>query len=379
MDEPSIPDLLESIAFRIRTNGHDEKTTKVVETLLETVENYESIDREMVTVLQSYLGNDLINKDAYNSIIKEAEAGSTIVYFKSAQLFKIYKKDELNSLLGGQMRTIYRNFDQSYEIVPKESKQKIIIIGNAALANRMNIIKTHIMLFMQEKGLITFKEEDIVCFRTNDAVEIIINNYYVENALERDEIVKELLMYIFKKEKNKTIAGNLSTPQFSDFAGADMVAMPSDKELISTRFVEYIDSLVGNVERCAKINKAGNTYIINFNVQNQNAEIINNNEVMNNADVIIQNSGSETSEPEVGDFGKYIKTKRPKWYMPGKPFDKEVLLQKYIEIYGNISKRMFHDMFSNRIFDKSTRVTIKGVRTFRVTLFEYDNITTLDN
>jgi len=40
---------------------------------------------------------------------------------------------------------------------------------------------------------------------------------------------------------------------------------------------------------------------------------------------------------------------------------------------------MFHDMFSNRIFDKSTRVTIKGVRTFRVTLFEYDNITTLDN
>lgn len=379
MDKTTASNLLSTLALKVKNNGLDENMIGALQLLLEKTDNYESIDREMVEVLKSYLGDDLIKKEAYDSIIKEMEAGSTIVYFKSAQLFKIYKKEELHSLLGGQMRTIYRQFDQPYEIIPNESKQKIIIIGDTSLANRIVKIKTYIMSFMREKGLSEFKDEDIVCFRTNAAVEIIINNYYVDNSSERDEIVKELLMYILQREKNSIIAGGLGRMQYSDFAGADMIVMPSDKELISSRFVEYIDGLVGNVEKCAKIDKSGNTYIINFNVQNQNAEVINNAEIMNNAETIVQtNKTVEIIASEISDFGKYIKNKRPIWYTPGKSFDKDVLLQKYVELYGHITKRMFHDAFSDKIFNKNVRVTIKGVRKNRVTLFDYKDIITLD-
>lgn len=90
--------------------------------------------------------------------------------------------------------------------------------------------------------------------------------------------------------------------------------MPSEKQLITQNFVEYIDSLVGNVEKCTKIGRDGNTYItFNVNVHNQNAEIIQNAEtIQNNNNNNVLEQRKETDD--ISDFIEYIKSNSPEWY-----------------------------------------------------------------
>ena len=87
-------------------NTTDDAFKDLFNTMTDTFDNYESIDKEMVEKLKSIFSNDLVKKQQFADIIKAISQGSTVVYFKSAQLFKVYKKPELETLLGGQIRTI---------------------------------------------------------------------------------------------------------------------------------------------------------------------------------------------------------------------------------------------------------------------------------
>jgi hypothetical protein len=82
----------------------DSNISATVKTLFDQLDNYELIDREMVAKLTGIFQDSLEKKDVFD-MVKAIDEGSTIVYFKSAQLFKIYKKEELMSLLDGQLRT----------------------------------------------------------------------------------------------------------------------------------------------------------------------------------------------------------------------------------------------------------------------------------
>jgi hypothetical protein len=364
-------DLLRMLLLKKKALESSETTNKniysVIVSLIDELENYESIDHEFVSILKSYLGDELLDKESYNDTLKAIKTGSTVVYFKSAQLFKIYKKDELHSLLSGQLRTIYKQFVESYEIIPNDSEQKIIIMGEQSLIKDIDDVKTHICKFMQTKGIDTFKDDDIVCFKNNTMLEIIINNYYVSNSTERDAVVKDLLQYIFQTDKNTSIVSKLGRATFSDFTGSDMIPMPSDKQLLNANFVEYIDGLVGNIEKCSRLDKQGNTYItVNVGTMNvNNAEVIN---VTNN----------ENTSNTIQDFGKYIRDNKPSWYTPNQLFDKTLLRSKYIALYGEISKAMFHKIFINKIFKKTIRVTSNNTRIMKVQLFKYENILNLD-
>jgi len=383
MDVDNLADTKKMLRYLLETvdiKGVPNKIAETIKIAAEQMENYAAIDQEMVQILQSYLGNDLVQKDNYGDIVKAVGEGSVIVYFKSAQLFKIYKKEELDTLLGGQLRTIYRRINQSFEVVPDLAKQKIIILGDASLLNSIDKIKLHIMLFMREKGIINFKEDDIVCFTNGNTIEIIINNYYVTSSQERHSVVADLLSYIFKKEKNNNITRQLTSRIESEFDGASMITMPNEKQLITHNFVEYIDSLVGNVEKCTRIGRDGNTYItFNVNVQNQNAEVINNADVVQNVGTINNVDAAADDMQNIGDFGKYIIENKPLWYKPGKSIEKNVLHDKYMEVFGDISKINFHKAFSEKIFKNSVRVTVKKVKITKVTMLKYNEIQTLDD
>jgi len=357
MDKTEVSDLLAALSLRIKNNGLDEKIFKTIEVLLEQVENYESIDKEMISTLQSYLGNDLIKKEQYDNIVKAVEDGSVIVYFKSAQLFKIYKKDELYTLLSGQLRTIYKTLNQSYEVVPNQSKQKIIIMGDATLLDSIDRVKILIIKFMREKGIANFQNDDIVCFRNGNMIEIIINNYYVSNSQERHNIVEDLLKYIFKTEKNNNITRQLRNRIDSDFEEAAMITMPSGKQLITQTFVDCIDGLIGNVEKCVEICKSGNTYIFNVNVQNQSAEIINNN---NN---IAENINVDVNKDMdfVDDFVDFIKLNKPNWFTPGKWIEKIAICNAYSDLYGEVP-RNFYGKLRGRIYVSEKRGVKKSIQ-----------------
>jgi hypothetical protein len=319
----------------------------------------------MIKKLHDMFSDELVKKDALN-MMRSVEEGSTIVYFKSAKLFKVYKKEELDMLLSRQLSTIYKHLNQSYEVVPNSSNQKIIIMGDVSLIDKIDHIKKHITQFMHNKGIDSFKSDDIVCFKSN-ILEIVINNYYVNNSEERDAIVKDLMKYILSQDKNESIVRQIQTLKLSDIDGADMYSMPSEKQLLGNVYIDMVDRLVRNTTQCANLNRSGNTYILNFG---NNVTITN----IENADNV-----TVTLSDKVGDFVTYLQTNKPAWYKEGTLMNKSILYAKYIEQFGEITKFLFTSTFKNKIFSKETRTAYRkgDGRTVVVKVFKYKDMVNL--
>jgi len=335
------------------------------------IDNYESIDKEMVELLHTIFNDDLNRKDAYEEVVKSVEEGSIIVYFKSAQLFKIYKKDDIINLLDGQLRTNYKHIRESYEIIPKNSEQKLIIMGDISLLDKLDSIKEYIRKFMINKGINEFKAEDIICFKNSktDMLEIVINNYYVNNSEERNIIVHDLLAYIVDMEKNNTLSRKLGPPSgYSDIKGVDIITMPSEKQLINenTNFIEMVDRLVRNTTNCSNLNRNGNTYIVNvIGVQN-NAETINHTETTN---IVVSEDDNN-----VNNFVTYIKDTEPEWYKEGKWIKKDILYNQYVSMYENMTKQKFAILFKDILYTLENRKMVNKSRHNFVKLFKFCNI-----
>jgi len=368
MDKESILKLLYNLTSDIEKDGYDEDVIRNLNNLSNAVENYKSIDKQMVELLHNIFNNGLNKKDVYEEVVKSVEEGSIIVYFKSAQLFKVYKKDDIINLLDGQLRTDYKHIKESYEVIPKNSEQKLIIMGDISLLDRLDSIKDYIIKFMINKGINGFAKEDIICFKNTktDMLEIIINNYYVNNSEERNIVIYDLLEYIVEMEKNNNMSRKLGPPSgYSDIKGADIISMPSDKQLLTdnTKFIEMVDRLVRNTHNCSKLIKEGNTYIINvIGVQN-NAKIINHSETTN--------IGTSDSNNHTDNFVHYIKTTEPEWYLEGKWIKKDILYTHYTNMYEMITKQKFSILFKDILYSLENRKMINKSRHNFVKLFKF--------
>ena len=220
------------------------------------------------------------------------------------------------------------------------------------------------------EGILNFTDNDLVCYKGKESIEIIINDYYVENRTEHDKVVKKLLKYIFQQEKNTKIVQKINTNPFSEFDGVTMVYMPSEKKLLATEYIEPLLTMISNVTECSKFK---NNINLSVTITNNN----NDHSIHNNHSITTINN-NENNNDNVKDFGKYIRDTRPEWYTPETLFDKNSLLTKYENIYGSISKHMFHKSFIGKIFNKTTRVGIRGIRYTKVMLFKYDEILDLN-
>jgi len=327
------------------------------------IDNYESIDKEMVERLNSIFSNDVIKKEQFDDIVKAIGQGSTVVYFKSAQLFKVYKKTELETLLGGQIRTIYKQLDESYEVVSNDSKQKIIILGDVSLADSIEQIKTYIVEFMIGEGIKTFTYNDIVCYKGRESIEIIINDYYVENQSEHDEVVKKLLKYIFQQEKNTKIVQKINTNTFSEFEGIKMISMPSNKQLLATDYIEPLLTMISNVTQCSGFKNQ-----ITLNVTN----IINDHSVNTTNNIV--NAPTDENSINIYEFIKHIRDEKPEWYKESTWVKKDILLEKYNELYEPVHKRSFDVMFKNKLYISEKRKMIDKVRYMFVELFKISEL-----
>lgn len=379
--------LLEMITASIAKKSFDKKTTEALKMAAEHIENYKSIDQALVQTLKDMLGTEsLHDRDSYDNVVKSLEEGSILVYFKSAQLFKAYKKDDVDKLLSGQLRTIYKHLATSYEIVPNSSKQKIIILAELSLEQHLNRIKQYIIAFMNEHGDVKLTEEDIICFRNQDAetVEIVINNYYVENSTERDEIVKALLEYIGEKERNNQMTRKMGFQNTSAFKDASMVAAPSSKQQImetNPQFIEFVDLLVSNIKKCIPIVRNGT----NITVQIGSVNIGNNIHTgTGNIDGSVNTNNSslttiiveDSFERRIADFVDMIKNDKPDWYIEDSWVRRAVLSEKYAEIYDETPRYLFTAL-KGRLFTedkKGMNKSKKNGREYYVKLFPFSSI-----
>jgi hypothetical protein len=198
-------------------------------------------------------------------------------------------------------------------------------------------------------------------------LEIIINNYYVSNSTERDAVVKDLLQYIFQEDKNTLIVSKLGRATFSEFTGVDMIPMPSEKLLLNANFVEYIEGLVGNIEKCSKLDKQGNIYNITLNV---NTMTVNNAETINN----IENAACEESSNNIYEYIQYIRTEKPSWYKEDEWIKKDILYEHYIDLYETINKQKFAVLFKGKLYKLENRKMVNKIRQNFVKLLKISDL-----
>lgn len=364
MDQETVNKQLELLRESFAKNGYDENCVRMLQQLIEAADNYNSIDKQMVEILKEQFADTLMKKAELMEAMKTIENGSVIVYFKSAQLFKIYKKDDIETLLGGQLKTLYKNVGMTYEVIPNNMGQKIIMIGEGSIVDNIDKIKSYVVSFMKNKGVVEFDEKDITCYKDdkNDGnVEIIINNYYVRNSAERDEIIKELLSYITKNEKSNKLAMRLGTDTYSVIEGTTMLATPTGKQIIG-KYVDPDRGLVSNTLNCHQIQKNGDAYTIVYNIYNinQTAEIINNGTINNITNV--PQPEDEIDECKDSQFVTHIKNNHPEWYKEDEWVEKEVIYNHYVEICGYVSKKVFTSGMKDVIFTEETRKRINKTR-----------------
>jgi len=330
--------------------------------MTDTFDNYESIDKDMVSRLNDIFSNDLVKRAKFADIIKAIGQGSTVVYFKSAQLFKVYKPSELEQLLGGQLRTIYKQLNESYEVVPNDSKQKIVMLCDSSLEDRIGRIKTYIVQFMIREGISQFTDNDIVCYKGKDALEIIINDYYVDNQEEHDKIVQKLLKYITQQEKSSNIERYIGTGTYSEFDGVKMISMPSDKELFATKYIEPLLTMISNIQQCNGFKSQ-----INLNVTIDNRVDNSINTTTNN----IQNDDIN----KIDMFINYILKERPSWYTPNQWIFVASLYNRFTNIYGSsISKSHFSNQANTKLFSKKAHKVMDNKRGRAILLFSYEDL-----
>lgn len=339
-----------------------------MEDFLSMIKDVMAIDKEIVGILKEQFADTLMQKSELMEAMKTIENGSVIVYFKSAQLFKIYKKDDIETLLGGQLKTLYRNVGMTYEVIPNSAEQKIIMIGDSSIISNIDKIKSYVVSFMRDKGIKDIEEKDITCYKDDDNVEIIINNYYVKNSIERDIIIKELLGYITQKEKSNKLATKLGTDTYSVVEGAAMIPTPVRKEIIG-KYIDPDRGLIGNVTECRQIQKNGDIYNVVYHIYNfQNAGDVHVNTIINMPEK------PENDAEKIEEFIEHIKNDKPDWYKAGEWIEKAVLLDKFKKMFGYIPNP-FHSVIKGRLYEEEKRGRGKGgSRPYMALLFAFDAI-----
>jgi len=340
--------------------------------LIKKIATLKAIDRSMVeTLTDLFRDNSLMTKDSFVSIMTSLVNASAIVYFKSAQMCKVYNNNEIENIMEGQLRTVYKHLKDAYEVVPSNSKQKIIIMCDIAVQDRIDSIKLYITEFMNvNKKLTTFSSNDIVCYNTGNMIHMLLTNYYVDNTAERDIFVKELVRFIQNTDKNTELSKKIMPyiEPNSDFVGAEMILMPTEKIQISGKYIQYLDGLIGNIKNCDHISR-GATVIFNVNITDNSTNINNSANTTNNTtNISVEDDPSES-------FIQYIVQNKPKWYTAGRFIDKDILHAEYENFSDStMSKVKFHNIFNEKLFTISRREMIKNKRTLVVKLKKYDDL-----
>lgn len=362
MDKEEQVAIIKSLLSDVETSGMNEFYESSILEGLKNYKDYKAIDQALVATLKDQFQNGVKPKRELDNVMRTIENGSVVVYFKSAQMFKIYQKDDIEKVLGGELRTLYKNLGSTYEVVPTDKEQKIIIIGDGSLVNSLDKIKRYIIAFMKEKGVNTMSEKDLICYKNEGYVEIIVNNYYVSNSVERKAIVNELLEYIRQKEQSESLANSMGRSYYSAIAGADMVKMPPGKESIGG-FIEPSSGLITNLAKCQKIERVagGNTYnTINISIAKvetlQMATNISNGSTNTVNNTLIINTVTEMHKLNIEAFLDFIRDTQPEWFKEGEWVEKKYIEDKYLEMYDEYGfPKNFWPLTKDRLYVEESR------------------------
>jgi len=329
---------------QIKAEGDDD-LKDTMKLLLEKIASHNALDQDFIELLRILADGDgatLHKVNKYAAIAEELDQNSTVIYFKSAGLFRVYQSKDLERYFVNRTGAEFNKQKEIYEVIDDSKPQKIVIIIDSQDKTELVKIKQYILGFSEDNG-VNVSEEDLIVFdnTSENTYEIIIKSWIVRNSVEKNEKIQQLLKYIAQKEKSAVLSNKMNVVKYSDIPNTTLLAAPGIKKLIS----KYTTDLDGFATQ-------GNVIIIaeNFN--------------MVSGDMITNNYTSE-AEPEL-DFTNYLESANLDWYEPGNIIDYDVLLNEYIKLYGSIKPITFTKKYVGILFKKHSRPRVGNKRVQKI-------------
>jgi len=320
MDLDSIKAFLEE-----QIDVQDDDIKETMQLLLSKIETHNSLDHDFVELIRTLANGDgaeLHKVNKYTSIAEKLDSGSTVIYFKSAGLFRVYQSNELEQYFINRVRTNFRGHNDIFEVVDDNKPQKIVIIIDSRDKTELTKIKNYILNFAKEINTVV-SDEDLIVFdnESDNTYEIVVKSWIVASASQKMERVQQLLKYISKKEKNVKLSNKMTKVSYSDIPDASIVKAPFIKKLIS-KYTKDLDGFVSQT--------GGNIYVIINNGTLPTVE--------GNVDTMNNYNSSEDPDP-VEEFRQYLDSSELGWYESGKKIKYSLIHEEYIKNIRKCSKK----------------------------------------
>lgn len=348
--------------------------------IIQSLTGMVELENQTVTDLNNKV--ELIHSSEFDKVLKRLD-DSFVVYFRSADLFRVYNQKQIKELLENHINTNYRrNVGPVYEVVHNNSPQKILILGDKSALVHIGKIKNFIVKFMKIKK-VDVPIEDILVMERGDLIEILINGVSVQDSNERDKLIKELLDFIDLEENSSDVTSKLNKREKAEFKDVQLYPIPSQKIVTGTTKTGDFRNLISVVDSGVQIRTNGTVINIgNLTIHNtvQVGSIHNtvNNTVKNVTNNITKNVTKIVLREPIGDFVSYIRDHQPEWYKPSGYILKDVIYDEYVKVFGNISKVTFFRIFKLRLFSDDIRSHKKGKGGRKVKMYEFDKLVDLN-
>jgi len=219
-------------------NFSDTRMLSKMAKFMKELEEFNNLDHEFKQTLEDIALHDNAtthNKEEYLTISPTLPIDTTVIYFKSAGIFRAYNSVEFEEKFQNRLRTNYRNQPELYEVIDDNKPQKIVIVVDSRDNAELVKIKNYILSYVKsEKKKIEM--EDLVVFDNThkNTFEIVIKSMSVNNAIESKHFIERLLSYIEKAENSVATSTKMLTRPMPDIEGANLIMIPESKNLVGS-------------------------------------------------------------------------------------------------------------------------------------------------
>lgn len=337
---------------------------------------YDALDQKLRSILRDLSAIErtpLYETSEYSQVMNSIDSSSYVISFKNAGLFKVYTPEML-STLNMQANSQFKGMNEIYEVVNRDSRQKIIIIIDGSVENEVEKIKNYVMVFF-EKQKDTLHNDDIISYKnpTTGNFEMMINRF-VNNFNEKADVVTKLTKFIADEEekigKLTGIYRKIDYRTNSNIFNTDLFLIPSKRGLNINpqdwlaHHVQTDNSRVSGVVNIYNINNINNTGDGNVTVGNHNDNSITK-----------KNANKSVKRNDIQDFVNHIKSSNPSWYTGGNYISISSLHKQFVKITkSNMTCSIFSRKCKGILFEKTVSRTIDGKSIRQVMLYDIDDL-----
>jgi len=302
--------------------------------------------------------------NTFHSKLGTIRDDSLIIYVKKAQLYKVYKSDNIDEFQNDD-NTHYRKsmYGPVYEVVRDTHPQKLVINIVDDVSDRIQHIKTCIIEFLRTIPEFANTQTDLKIFGTENNTEFIINSILLKNLTEKENFIDDFIRFMQIKGNIELASKIQVRPPPSELKGARFYAIPSSKQLFegSSNLSEQLISTPNNQSQPVIIQN--NTIIIQNNTTHNNNNITNTTNTLNVANV---------TKKTLKTFYKFIYETKPDWFKENELVDIEIIENAYRNYFNDTTttKALISRQLNNNIFTQGVRVN----RIFKKKLVNYSDL-----